>query len=67
MKETVDVDACLAKGDFGPINEWNSEHIWKHGSLFESGEMLRNALGGEFDPKYYTDYLEKKYSALYGI
>ena len=67
MKETVDVDKCLAEGDFGPINAWNSEHIWKHGSMFESGELLRNALEGEFDPKYYTDYLEKKYCALYGV
>jgi len=67
MKETVDVDKCLAEGDFAPINAWNSEHIWKHGSLFPSGELLKNALGAQFDPKFYTDYLEEKYSALYGL
>jgi hypothetical protein len=24
-------------------------------------------LGAEFDPNYYTDYLEKKYNELYNI
>jgi carboxypeptidase Taq len=67
MRETVDVDACLAAGNFAPINEWNRENIWKHGSLFGPGELLNRVLGAEFDPSYYTDYLEKKYSRIYGL
>ncbi|MDO4739616.1 MAG: carboxypeptidase M32 [Eubacteriales bacterium] len=67
MKEEVDVDKCLSEGDFEPINAWNREHIWKHGCVFASGELLEKALGAQFDPKYYTDYLEEKYSALYGL
>ncbi len=67
MKETVDVDKCLESGDFGPINDWNREQIWKHGNCIPSGTLLKNALGAEFDPKFYTDYLEKKYSAIYGL
>lgn len=67
MKETVDVDQCLAEGNFGPINDWNREHIWKYGSINTSADLLRNAMGAEFDPTYYTRYLEEKYSALYGI
>ena len=67
MKETVDVDACLAAGDFEPINAWNREHIWRHGCTFKPGVLLENALGQPFDPAYFTDYLEKKYSELYGL
>ena len=67
MKETVDVDACLERGDFTPINEWNREHIWKYGCLKKSNDLLESALGEPFDPTVYTDYLEKKYSELYGI
>ncbi len=67
MKQTVDVDACMAKGDFAPINEWNREHIWQHGCLFTPGELLDRVLGEPFDPFVYTDYLEKKYGELYGI
>lgn len=67
MKESVDVERCLAEGDFAPINEWNREHIWKHGCMMKPGELLENALGESFDPSYYTDYLEEKYSDIYGL
>ncbi len=67
MKETVDVEKCLREGNFAPINEWNREHIWKYGCLKNPGDLLRDALGEEFDPTYYTDYLEEKYSRIYGL
>jgi carboxypeptidase Taq len=67
MKETVDVEACLTEGNFAPINNWNREHIWKYGCLKNPNVLLREALGEEFDPTYYTDYLEKKYSKIYGL
>ena len=67
MKETVDVDKCLATGDFAPINQWNRDHIWKFGCLKEPNKLLSDALGEEFDPTYYTNYLEEKYSKIYGL
>lgn len=67
MKQTVDVDACMAEGNFAPINEWNREHIWKYGCLLKPGELLERVLGEPFDPFVYTDYLEAKFGELYGI
>ena len=67
MKETVDVDACLASGNLAPINEWNRERIWKIGASKKSNEVLAGALGEEFDPMYYVKYLEEKYSKIYNI
>ena len=67
MKETVDVDGCIAKGDFGPINEWNREHLWRHGCLYRPTELLEAALGEAFDPNVFCEYLEEKFSALYGV
>ena len=67
MKETIDVEKCLKEGNFAPINEWNCDRIWKHGCLKTSSALLREALGEEFDPTYYTDYLEKKYSEIYNL
>ncbi len=67
MRETVDVDSCLANGNLSPINDWNREHIWKHGCLKNPNVLLSEALGEKFDPTYYTDYLEKKYSEIYNI
>ncbi len=67
MKETVDVEACFASGDLSPINAWNREHIWKHGRMKDPGELLEAALGEPFDPTAYADYLEEKFSELYGL
>lgn len=67
MKESVDVEKCLADGSLDAVNEWNREHIWKYGSLKPSGVLLEEALGEKFDPLYYTTYLEEKFSELYGL
>ena len=67
MKETVDVDECVASGDLAPVNEWNREHIWQYGSLYEPNELLERVLGEKFDPGVYMDYLEEKYRDIYGI
>ena len=67
MRETVDVDDCLRRGDFGPINQWNREHIWKYGSLYKPGQLLEMAMGEPFDPNVYLDYLEEKCRDVYGI
>ena len=67
MKESVDVEKCLSEGNFAPINEWNREHIWKYGCLKNPNELLENALGEKFDPTFFTNYLEEKYSKIYNI
>lgn len=67
MKESVDVEKCLTEGNFAPINDWNREHIWKYGCLKNPNVLLREALGDDFDPIHYTDYLEKKYSKIYSL
>ena len=67
MKETVDVDACLARGDFTPVNAWNRENIWQHGCLYTPAELLERVLGEAFDPGVYLDYLEAKVHSVYGV
>ncbi|MBO5797380.1 MAG: carboxypeptidase M32, partial [Clostridia bacterium] len=67
MRETVDVEGCLASGDLTPINDWNRANIWQYGCRMKPGVLLEQALGEPFDPTVYTDYLEKKFSELYGL
>ena len=67
MRETVDVDRCLAEGNLAPINDWNREHIWKHGHLYKPGQLLEAVLGEPFNPNIYLDYLEAKCKDVYGV
>ena len=67
MRESVDVDGALRRGDFAPINEWLRERIWRHGCLYPPAELFRNAVGEPFDPTVFTGYLNEKYSELYNL
>ena len=67
MKQTVDVDAAIRSGDLHPITDWLEAHIWKFGCLYDPMDLLERALGEPFDPKYFTDYLEEKFTAIYGL
>ncbi len=67
MRKDVDVDGCLRRGDFGPINAWLREHIWRHGGTYRPADLFRMAAGEDFDPTVFTDYLEEKFTSLYGL
>ena len=67
MRESVDVDACLRRGDFAPINGWLRERIWRHGCRYAPAELFQNAVGEAFDPTVFTDYLKDKYTQLYNL
>ena len=67
MKETVDVEGALRSGDLSPINAWNEEHIWRHGSLYKPSVLLERVLGEPFSPEHYVRYLEEKCKDVYGL
>ena len=67
MKQSVDVDACLRRGDFTPINAWLRERIWRHGGQYPPAELFRNAVGEPFDPTVFVAYLTEKYTDLYEL
>ena len=67
MRQTVDVDAAVRSGDLHPITDWLEEHIWKFGAMYDPMELLERALGEPFDPTYFTDYLEQKFTEIYEL
>ena len=56
----------VAKGDLTKITGWLREKIHRHASFKKPGDLFRSVCG-EFDASYYTDYLTKKYTELYGL
>ncbi len=68
MKKEFDVEAAIRKaGDTSPVNKWLEEHIFRHGCMYDSDVLLKMTTGEEFDPSYYTKYLEEKYTRIYGL
>ena len=66
QQELGDVYADVEKGDLSRITGWLREHIHRHASFKKPGQVFEDACG-KFDAKYYTDYLTKKYTELYGL
>lgn len=67
MEKDVDPWPAVAKGDLSPVTAWLGEKLHRHGALYTPKQLLDNALGEPFDPTCYTDYLTRKFSALYGL
>ena len=64
--ELGDIFTDVERGDLSRITGWLRDKIHRHASFYKPGELL-NAVCGEFDPKYYTDYLTRKYTELYNL
>ena len=67
MKEDLGgIFADVEKGDLSKITAWLKEHIHRHAGFHKPNRLLQMVCG-EFDAKYYTDYLEDKFSKLYDL
>ena len=66
QEETGDIWLAVSRGDLSAVRKWLKEKIHRFGCLYRPGELFENACG-KFDPSYYTDYLEKKYTELYSL
>lgn len=67
MMEKFDVKAVLASGNIQPIFDYLKENLWQYGSSRTADELLNAMTGKSFDPSHYTNYLVKKFSALYNV
>ncbi len=63
----VDVDGSCASGDLEPVRGWLHDRIWRWGAGKDAGELVLASCKAPFDATYYCDYLERKFSDLYGL
>ena len=61
-----DIYPDVAKGDLSRVTGWLREHIHQHASFVKPGVLFKQ-ICGEFDAKYFTDYLTRKYTELYNL
>lgn len=67
MEKVMDFDGLLAEGKIDVIREYLREHIHQYGKLKTSRELIQDMTGEDFSPKYYVEYLKKKYEKLYQL
>lgn len=67
MERELDVWGYVKEGNLQPIIDWLAERIYRFGSKKDPGELIADACGEPFDPKYFTDYLTEKYTKLYNL
>ena len=68
MKQDIDFEDSVRKGNFELIKEWNTEHIWKIIGLYDSPTLMENFLGASaINGESYTKYLNDKYSKIYNL
>ncbi|MBR2809337.1 MAG: carboxypeptidase M32 [Erysipelotrichaceae bacterium] len=67
MEKELPVDELLESKKIKTIMDWLKKHVHHYGASLSVNELLKKEFNEEFDPKYYVDYLKKKYSELYDL
>jgi len=65
IKKSIDIDAAVRKEDLSPVTSWLKDNIHTHGKVYSPDELLRRSTGEPFNPMYYANYLEEKFTGLY--
>ncbi len=67
QKELPDVNYYIENGRFDLIQAWLKENIHQYGKLYTPNELIVKVTGEELNADYLVEYLEKKYSEVYGL
>ncbi|MFW9778881.1 MAG: carboxypeptidase M32 [Candidatus Heimdallarchaeota archaeon] len=65
-KDLTDYSDLLRKGNLSPIILWLKEKIHSQGKLYDPSEFIERITGESMNAKYFLEYLEEKYSSIYG-
>jgi carboxypeptidase Taq len=67
MEKTVpDWRNRISKGNFRNVKKWLIENIHKHGNLYDPQVLIKKVTGEEINVRPYLEYLNNKYSWVYG-
>ncbi|TAA72269.1 carboxypeptidase M32 [Planococcus salinarum] len=67
LNDLPNYDDLLATGNIGPIREWLTDNVHRHGSMKKPLEILEEATGEGLNADHLAKYLEEKYSAVYQL
>ncbi|MDC3424746.1 carboxypeptidase M32 [Aquibacillus sp. 3ASR75-11] len=67
LKQELDVDQIIKKGDFEQIKAWLTKHIHKYGKMKKPLAILEDVTHEPLNPSYLVSYLTDKYSRIYNF
>ncbi len=67
QKDLSDLEGQIERGELGHLKTWLNEKIHQRGSRLRAGELVVEVTGEKLNADYFTDYLEAKFSTLYGV
>jgi len=67
MGQMVNWQSQVAQGDLTGVRGWLASNIYCAGNLFDPADLIRKATGSPLTVEPYMQYLQKKYSGLYGF
>ena len=56
----------IAKGNFHNVKRWLTENVHHYGNLYDPAVLIKKIAGEEINVKPYLEYLNRKYSWIYG-
>jgi carboxypeptidase Taq len=57
----------LAQGNLRNVVNWLVQNVHSQSNLYDPGELIKKATGQELNGEAYLDYLNEKYSKVYGF
>ncbi len=65
--DVPDLDKSLAAGNTAPATTWLRDKVQRHGRLYEPREVITQACGAAPTAAPLLDYIETKFSEIYGL
>ncbi len=65
-KAIPDWNYQISKGDFRNTKGWMIKNIYACGNLYDPKDLLNRITREDINPKHYINYLNTKYSKIYG-
>ena len=57
----------ITKGNFHNVKQWLSKNVHSYGNLYDPADLIKKITGEPINGKHFLNYLNKKYSKLYGF
>jgi len=66
-KDIPNLEDMTAAGNFSPVHEWLTENIHKWGKRLSPCDLLRKVTGEDLSVEPFLNYIENKYTDIYGL